>query len=254
MLNFSVCIEMIFRDLPIEERIAKVAEAGAPAIEFWSWENKEDLDGIRAAADKHGLAVAAHSGSPAKNLVDPSNKDAYLEGLKKGIEVARRLGCKTLLQTTGNEIEGVPRAEQHKSIVEHLKAAAPIVEDAGVTLVLEPLNTLVNHKGYYLDHTAEGVEIIEEVGSPNVKLLHDIYHMQIMEGNVIDTIAANIQHIGHFHTGDVPGRNQPGTGELNYANIFKKIDELGYEGFVGMEFKPIGDEVEVVRSVMALAS
>jgi len=254
MLKFSVCIEMIFRDLPMEERIAKVAEAGAPAIEFWSWEKKESLDGIKAAADEHGLVIAAHGGSSARNLVDPANKDAYVDGLKKSLEVARRLGCSTVIQTTGNAIEGVPRQEQHKSIVEHLKAAAPLVEDAGVTLVLEALNTLVDHKGYYLDHTAEAVEIVEEVGSPNVKLLHDIYHMQIMEGNVIDTIAANIRHIGHFHVADVPGRFQPGTGELNYANIFKKIDELGYEGFVGMEFKPAGDDVEVVRSVMSLAN
>jgi len=253
MIKFSVCVEMIFRDLPFVERVRKVAEAGAEGVEFWRWDNKEDLDGIRKVADECGVKIVAHTGSPSNNLVNPDNKKDYIEGLRKGIEVAKKLGCSTLLQTTGNELKDVPRAEQHRSIVEHLKEAAPIVEDAGVVLVLEPLNTLVDHKGYYLDSTAEAVEILQEVNSPNVKLLYDIYHMQIMEGNIIQTIEKNISLIGHFHIADVPGRHEPGTGELNYGSIFRKIDELGYDGFVGMEFKPLGDHLEAVKSVMAMA-
>ena len=99
----------------------------------------------------------------------------------------------------------------------------------------------------------EGVDIVREVGSPNVKLLYDIYHQQISEGNVIDTITANIGAISHFHMGDVPGRHEPGTGELNYRNVFKKIEALGYKGFVGMEFAPVCDPAKAVKDTMALA-
>jgi len=136
---------------------------------------------------------------------------------------------------TGNEIPGQTRAEQHARIVAALKAAAPLAEAAGVQLVLEPLNILVNHKGYYLTTTTEAAEIITEVGSPNVHILYDVYHQQITEGNLIDTIRANIRLIGHIHVGDVPGRKQPGTGEINYKNVFQAIRDTGYAGFVVFE-------------------
>jgi hydroxypyruvate isomerase len=257
MLNFSVCVEMIFRrnaqgkDVPMADRIARVAEAGAPAIEFWGWQNK-NADEIIGAAKKHGLKIAA-MGAGAGPLVDPAKRSEYLAALKQGIAFGHRIGCATFLQTVGQELPGMPREAQHKSIVDGLKAAAPIVQKEGITLVVEPLNILVNHKGYYLVTTAEGAEIVREVGSPNIRLLYDIYHQQISEGNVIDTIAANIAAIGHFHMGDVPGRHEPGTGELNYRNIFKKIESLGYKGHVGMEFAPICDHAKAVRDTMALA-
>ncbi len=257
MLNFSVCIEMIFRrdaqgkDAPIADRIARAAEAGAPAVEFWGFNNK-NADEIAEATRKHGLKVATMS-SGGGNLVDASKREQYVAGVKQGIEFAGKIGVTTLLQTVGQELLGVPREAQHQSIVEGLKAVVPLIEKAGITLVVEPLNVLVNHKGYYLVTTREGVEIVREVGSPNVKLLYDIYHQQISEGNIIDTIAANIAHIGHFHMADVPGRHEPGTGELNYRNIFKKIESLGYKGYVGMEFAPTGDHAKAVRDTMALA-
>jgi hydroxypyruvate isomerase len=257
MLNFSVCVEMIFRrdaqgkDMPMAERIARVAECGAPAIEFWGWQNK-NADEIAGAIQRHKLFVAAMS-SGAGNMVDPSKRAEYLDTLKKGIEFSKKIGCTTFLQTVGQEIAGTPRDAQHMSIVEGLKAAAAIVEKEGVTLVVEPLNILVNHKGYYLVTTKEGVDIVREAGSPNVKLLYDIYHQQISEGNVIDTLTANIGAISHFHMGDVPGRHEPGTGELNYRNIFKKIESLGYKGYVGMEFAPTGDHAKAVRDTMSLA-
>ncbi len=147
--------------------------------------------------------------------------------------------------TTGNEIAGVPRAEQHARVVAALRAAAPLAEAAGIQLVLEPLNILVNHMGYYLTTTAESVAVIEEVGSPMVKVLYDVYHQQITEGNLINNIRANIGHIGHIHVGDVPGRKQPGTGEINYKNVFKAIRDTGFTGFVVFECG-LTEPVEVV--------
>jgi hydroxypyruvate isomerase len=135
-----------------------------------------------------------------------------------------------------------------------LKRAHDVVEPHGVTLIVEPLNTLVNHKGYYLHHTAEAFEIVREVASPNVKILFDIYHVQIMDGNLIDIIRKNIASIGHFHVGDVPGRHEPGTGEINYTNVFHAIRETGFRDFVAMEYGPSKDPMITLAEVRAMAA
>ena len=252
MPKFSVCIEMIFREegVSYEERVAKVAATGAPAIEFWGPQGK-DIDSIADAAMAHDLAVAAFSGSP-QPIVQADVKDAFVADTKEAIQLANTLNCPGCLKTTGQALEGVDRAAQHKAIVECLCAVVPLLEDAGLKLYLEPLNTIVDHKGYYLETSAEGFEILREVNSRAVQLLYDIYHQQITEGNIIQTIEENIDLIGHFHMADVPGRHEPGTGELNYENIFKRIDALGYEGYVGMEFKPTGDHAEAVKHTLSL--
>jgi len=250
-MKFSVCIEMIFRELPFPERIDAVAEAGYPAFEFWGWRTK-DLDEILERKRKYGLDVAAFGVDHKGRLVDYSTKDKFISGLKDSLEAAHKLECPTLLVTVGNEIKGVPRKRQHESIVKCLEEAAGLAEEADVTLVLEPLNILVDHKGYYLYSSLEGFEIVREVNSPHVKLLYDIYHQQIMEGNLIDTITKNIDFIGHFHAADVPGRHEPGTGEINYVNVFRSIENTGYNGYVGLEFKPLRSSKEALRRVMNL--
>ena len=253
MLKLSACIEMIYSDLPFVERIAQVGRAGLRAFEFWGWEDK-DIDAIGEAKDKAGVAVASIVGSGGGDLVDPAQRGAFVQGVGKSIETAHRLGCKTLIIVTGNGRAGVPRAAQHHSIVEGLKQAAPLAEAESVTLALEPLNILVDHKGYYLSTSAEGFQILNEVASPNVKLLYDIYHQQITEGNLIANIEAGIKDIAHFHVADVPGRHEPGTGEINYRNVFKRIDALGYQGYVGLEYGPVADAGDTLRHVMELAS
>jgi len=252
MPRFSVCIEVIFRGdgVSYPERVAMAAEVGAPGVEFWGSDGK-DIDGIAQAAEAHGVGVAAFSASRAA-IVDAANADAFVEDVKHAVELARKLKCPGCLQTVGQAIEGVDRATQHKAIVDALCAAAPVLEAANLKLYLEPLNIIVNHKGYYLDTSAEGFEILRQVNSPNVLLLYDIYHQQITEGNIIQTIEENIDLIGHFHMADVPGRHEPGTGELNYANIFKRIDALGYDGYVGMEYLPTIDHAETVKLTMSL--
>lgn len=253
MLRLSGCIEALFNQIPYPERIQKMAELGVPAFEFWGWSNK-NLDEIKQARDETGLPIATFMCEMGAPLVDASQHETIIEGTKRSIPVAKEMDCQQLLVTTGNELEGVSRAEQHKSIVDVLKAVAGMVEDAGIILTLEPLNILVNHKGYYLYTSDEGFEIIDEVGSPNIKLLYDIYHQQITEGNLIATIEANIEKIGHFHMADVPGRHEPGTGEINYGNVFKKIVELDYDGFVGMEFWPLASDEEAVKLTVDLAT
>ncbi len=257
-MKLSVCICMVFREHDFVERIAKVAEAGFPAFEFWGWSGL-DLDAIARAKDQAGVELAAlcvdsadpevKKGMSAGSLVNPDCRGAFLAAARETIEVANRLGCKTIITTVGNAQPHLTDDQMHQSIVEGMKAIAPEAEKAGVTFVVEPLNTLVNHKGYYLWSSAEGFDICREVGSPAVKLLYDIYHQQIMEGNLIQTITENIDLIGHFHAADVPGRHEFGTGEINYRNVLARIAETGYDGYVGLEYSPTGDSAASLAQI-----
>jgi hydroxypyruvate isomerase len=253
MIALSGCIEALFRDLPYPDRIKAVAELGVPAYEFWRFADK-DLDALAAAADSTGLTCAGIVCDTGGPLVDAGNRENIASSVAESIEAASRVRCKTMIVTVGQELEGVSRKDQKQSIIEGLKIAAPLVEKAGITLVVEPLNVLVNHQGYYLATTAEAIEIADAVGSPNVKLLYDIYHQQITEGNLIDTITANIEKIGHFHMADVPGRHEPGTGEINYEQVFRAISETTYNGYIGLELWSIAPEKEALADTIAWAT
>lgn len=244
---------MIFQEIDeFAARIPAAAEAGAQGVEFWAWRNK-DLDAVKQALKQTGLQLAAFCVEPMGRIVDPATHETFLQGVRESVRTAADLGCSRLIVTTGQELEGVERAAQREAIVAALKKAAPIAEDGGVALVLEPLNVLVDHKGYYLSSSYEAYEIVDEVGSPAVKALFDIYHQQVTEGNLIANIQAHIDKIGHFHLADVPGRREPGTGEIHYANVFKAIEETRYSGWVGMEFRPSAASAEAVRRTVSFA-
>jgi len=264
MLNFSSCIEMMYGEAGFYDRFELAKKTGLGAVEFWGWENK-DLGLIKEKKDQYGLEIAAmcvgatnpdYAGTfGSKKLLyrDPEAIQAFVLAVKESIEAANKIDCKTLIITVGQERSDATRYEQHANIVLCLKAAAPVLEDAGFTIVVEPLNTLANHRGYFLPSSYEAFEICDEVGSPNVKVLYDIYHQQITEGNIIPTIQKNIHHIGHFHLADVPGRHEPGTGELNYHNIFKAIEATGYDRFVGFEYSPTKSSDETVKYIFEIS-
>ncbi len=220
----------------IEEKLENLASWGFPAYEWLH--PKGDLDTLKAAMDRAGLKLSAICGAGAiapRQMVDPDDHDRIVRQFNDAVKRAHKLGCKNIIGLTGNERQDVSREKQTEYVVRCLKRLAPIAEDEGVTICLEALNVLVNHKGYFLVTTGHTMEILEAVDSPNVKMCFDIYHQQISEGNVIRNLSVNIDRIGHFHVGDNPGRKQPGTGELNYKNIFKAIHATGYEGFVTLE-------------------
>lgn len=246
-MKFSVCIDAVYRGVPSADSIRAAHEAGASAIEFWSWSNK-DIDAIRKVKDELGMTVTALL-AKTNNLVEPSQRDAYLKGLEETIEVAKTLGCKGILTTTGNDT-GKPRIEQYRSVVEGLKAAAPLARQAGITLLLEPLNTKVDHAGYFLERSDEAFAIIEDVNHPSVKLLFDIYHQYITEGEVIGAITEHINSIGHFHAAGYPGRHELHIGEMNYASIFSAIRSTGYDGYVGLEYFPVEDPMVGLKRVL----
>ncbi len=238
---------MVYDDEPFHERITRAAEAGADAVEFWDWRGK-DLDKIENAAAAANIPIV--SCVAGGTLTDPSAAGDAVETIRESIETAVTLGVPSLIVTTGPDQDGLDRTTQRDSIVDILSRVTPDAEAAGVTLVLEPLNTAVDHPEHYLETSEEGYEIIDTVGSPNIRLLYDIYHQQISEGNIIQNITENVDSIGHFHVADVPGRHEPGTGELDYKNIFEAIEETGYDGYVGCEFSPTGDADEAIAAVL----
>jgi hydroxypyruvate isomerase len=240
-MKFSVCLNSVTGDLPRADAMRLVKKLGYTTVEFWEGTGF-DIDEYKAALDETGLTVACMGVS--SGLVDPAGREAFLESLKACIKNAHILGGKCLIATTGQELPDVPRQAQHDSIVEGLKAAAEILKDTGLTLCLEPLNILINHKGYYLSTSAEAFDIIRKVNSPHVKVLFDIYHQQITEGNLIANITNNLDLIGHFHIAGNPGRGEPYYGEINYSEIFKAIDEKGFAGYIGLEYWPVIDGME----------
>lgn len=237
-MQFSVCIDALFQDRPQEKALEALKAAGFHTFEFWGWWDR-DLDGLAAKARSLGLSCAALC-TRFISLTDPAQRDTYIAVLGESIGAARKTGAKLIISQLGNDT-GYRRDFQHESIVAGLKAAVPLLEESGVTLVIEPLNGRLDHIGTYLESSDEGFEIVREVGSGKVKLLFDIYHQQISEGDIICRIGANFDSIAHFHAAGTPGRHELDQGEINYPAIFEILDQRGYQGFVGLEYFPSQD-------------
>ena len=231
--------------LPVPDALALLTRLGYDGYEMFDWRDPNVMDIFVSLKDKYPLScecLVANKGvsAPGCGLVNPREHEEFLKQTQLAIDAARAVGAKQLVTLTGNDMGGVPRSEQMANAVAALRAAAPMLEKNGITAIVEVLNTYVNHAGYFLYYVRDGAELIDRVGSPNVKLLFDIYHVQIMEGNLIESIRSNIDRIGHFHVGDVPGRHQPGTGEINYRNVFKAIYDEGdrFRGSAALEYSP----------------
>lgn len=235
----SVCIDAVLEHKSVADALQIVADCGIPAFEFWCWWEK-NIDELIAERDRLGLKIAACC-TKFISLVDPSVRTSYLDGLRESIAAAQRLDCPTLISQVGDFIPGRSRAEQHQSLVDGLCEAAPMLESANITLVIEPLNEKVDHAGYYLVRSDEAFEVVEKVGSPNVQVVFDIYHQQISEGDLIINITKNIDKIGHFHAAGNPGRNEMTTGEINYPQIISAIQQTSYSGYFGLEYWPKHD-------------
>ena len=243
-MKYSICINSVTGSLTKPDAIKLAKKLGYPAIEFWenAGLSEDELNEIKAVLTETGVKPAGMGGG--YGLVDPATRPKFLEDLKTSIANAGTLGAKGMIALTGQELPGVPREAQHQSIVDGLKEAAKLLEGTGLTLNLEPLNILVNHQGYYLYTSAEAFDIVRKVASPNIKVLFDIYHQQITEGNLIANITANIDLIGHFHVAGNPGRGEPYLGEINYKEVFKAICAAGYDGYIGLEYWPVVDGME----------
>ena len=245
-MNYSVCIDALYSGKDFLEGMREIKDIGIRAFEFWTWWTK-DLDAIAAEKSRLGLTLAAMC-TKFVSLVDPAQHEAYLAGLKESIEAAKRMDCPILISQVGDDT-GKPRAEQHRALCEGLKRAASMLEKSGITLVVEPLNTAVNHPGYYLSSSREAFDLVREVDSKQVKILFDIYHQQITEGDVTRSIENNISLIGHFHAAGNPGRHELDTGELNYPHIFQAIRKCGYDRYIGLEYFPLRPAIDGLKKL-----
>jgi hydroxypyruvate isomerase len=244
----SICYPMVKpRDMSLEDLFKAGKEIGYAAVEFWGRE--ANFEEVMELARKHGLAVAIMSGhdSLPDGLNKRSNHERIEAELKASIDLAAKWGIPGVITFSGNRQPYQTELEAIEACADGLKRIAPYAEEKGVNLNMELLNSKVDHPGYQADHTAWGAAVCERVNSPRVKLLYDIYHMQIMEGDVIRTIRQNIKWIGHFHTAGNPGRqDMDDTQELNYTGICRAIAATGYQWYVGHEFKPKGQGAQGV--------
>ena len=235
-MRLCVPVPCFFKNIPFEDAIRRIKELGFDAAETYNWKSM-DLDAVKQALDETGVELLSMCTTEFR-LTDPAYRQAWLDGLKESCEAANKLGVKKLITQVGQDT-GAPREEQHAAIVETLKLAKPILEAAQVTIMIEPLNTYVNHPGYYLWSSVEGFEIVREVDSPYVKVVYDIYHQQVMEGNIIPNVTKNLDCIAHLHAAGHPGRHEMQYGESDYKVIFAAIDKAGYTGACGLEYGPL---------------
>ncbi len=238
-MKFSVCLDSFgWGDNP-EGGFRIIRKAGMSHYEFWSWWDK-DVEQLAEFQRKYGISPAAFC-TRYFSLSDRSRHPLYLEGLRESIAVARKLGCGMLITQVGDQLPDVPRERQVEAVIQGLSACVPLLEESGITLLFEPLNTKRDHGGYLLSGSGEADAIAQAVGSPWVKVLFDFYHQQIMEGDVIQNSIGMLDRIGHFHCAGNPGRHELDTGELSYEGIFRALEQAGYKGYIGLEYVPTRD-------------
>lgn len=233
-----------------ETLVAAIAQIGFPAFEIW--DRGEEFKEWLGLARKHDLKVSNMVGHRAAMNRAECHAEAERE-IIESVNIAAEHSIPMLICFGGEAIAGRSQDEALEVVTEGFRRAVPHAEKKGVTLLLELLNSRVDHPGYLADHTAWGLEICRRVNSPHLRLLYDIYHMQIMEGDIIRTIRDNIEWIGHFHTAGNPGRHEIGANqELNYRAIANAIRKTGFTGYVAHEFLPVGDPVEGLREAFQI--
>lgn len=250
-----------------EEKLAAAAQAGLQSVELvrehdqWSAAQAEQA---RKRLRSFGLTVDAVSSNPnfgstaAASPLNPAERPALLAEVGRHLLMAQRLEAPMALFMAGNRIAGKPDDEQWASLVESCKRAGDRAAKAGITLIVEPLNTKVNHKGYFLENCTDGVRLMREVDHPHVRLLYDLYHEQVQTGDASKMLEAALPFVKVFHVADNPGRHDPGTGTMKFAEIYRAIRKLNFQGHIAMEYLPVGlaahsliKAVDAMRSALA---
>jgi len=240
----SPCIEWIFKAEHENfcDRIRAASAAGFKAVEFHMWRNKP-LDEVERALAETGVLLTSFLVEPRVMLTDPAADEATLAAVRESLPVAKRLKAQALVVASGPIMQGRERAAQHAAMVSVLKKAARLAEDAGVSLLLEPVNTRVDHPGVFLDLTPEGLDIIDEVGSPRLRLLYDMYHSTCMGEKPAEVLGDRMHLVAHVQVADAPGRNEPGSGAIDWPAYLGVLRTKGYKGAIGLEYRPTGDSL-----------
>jgi hydroxypyruvate isomerase len=248
--KFAVNIEMWWRNvMPFTRRIEEAARLGFQAIEFWPYEGR-DIGAIADTCQKFKIEVVQFTAwgfTPGLN--EMRNHNRFVEKLEEACKVAGRLNCRMMCVVAGNDVAGMTQKEMHDNVITALRRAVPIVEKHNVTLILEPMNIRVDHKGHCLYGSDATLRIIRAVDSRRVKMLADLYHLQITEGDLCGHLRDNYNHVAYYQLADHPGRHEPGTGEIHYTRVLRQLHDLGYRGHVGLECRPRGSELDAARAV-----
>ena len=257
MPKFAANLSMLFTELPFMERFAAARTAGFEAVEYlfpYAFDKSELANALKANGLKqvlHNLPAGNWDAGDRGMACDPGRVDEFRAGVMQGIEYAAVLGCPQLNCLAGKLPAGVSADQARATLVANLAFAAARLKTAGLRLLMEPINYF-DIPGFFLNRTDQAAAIQDDVGSDNLFIQYDIYHAQRMEGELGNTLKNNLARIGHIQLADNPGRNEPGTGEINYAWLFRHIDAIGYAGWIGCEYKPKTNTVDGLGWIKAL--
>lgn len=258
-LKKSACIEPMYSELSFLDRFQAAKNDGFDFVEFWNWTDK-DLDAVKAASEKAGIGICGFNGDADYSLVDPTHREKYLAFLRRSVAAAKKIGAKSVTIHSNalgdggivvNHYSDLSDTVKLCSMYGTLEECAKIAEESGILMNLEPLNITTDHVGNFLAHTRMAAEMTRIIHSPMLKVLYDVYHMQLNEGSICDTIAQYGDQFGHVHIADAPGRHEPGTGEINYHTVFACLEKNHYGGCVGFELMPKSGTAEAVRAIMS---
>ena len=253
----SANIEMLFTEVPFAERIQKAKDAGFDAVEFAGWLDK-DIGQIKQAADKANIKIAAFTGDEPYSPIDPAQQDKYITHLTRSVEIAAELGCKMLVTHSNaigsddqilcsysdlsDEIKLLTMQDTHRKLI-------PVLDEYDVTVLVEAISKTA-HPGVFMDHVDMAAAVVESIASPHIRLLCDLYHMQENGGALVRSLTRYRDIIGHIHFADVPGRHEPGTGEIYFPALAACMENIGYRGMVGFALIPSGSSDEAVKAIM----
>lgn len=248
-MRFSANVSIMFKEVPFLDRFGRARDSGFSAVEFW-WPSDEDLGQVEKVIKDASLEVvlfnfdAGDMAAGDRGLAgDPDREQQFRENVPAAVNFARSLGCTRMNALVGHEIPGMDREGQLALARENVRFAAAEAEAAGVTVMVEAVNTFENGP-YLLYKTEQVVEFVTDVGRKNVRVQHDLYHMQRMEGNLVANLREYFGFIGHVQIADCPGRGEPGTGEIHYPYVLGELERLGYDGYVGLEYNPTTEATE----------
>ena len=258
MPKFAANLSMLFTEVPFAGRFARAKQAGFDAVECQfpyelpAAEVKALLDANGQTMVLHNLPAGDWAGGDRGIACDPARAQEFRAGVAKAVEYATLLGVKKINCLAGKAPAGIPDAQVRQTLVGNLRFAAAELEKHGIDLLVEPINNY-DIPGFWLNSTAKALDVLDEVGADNTYVQYDIYHAQRMEGELAGTMQKNLSRIGHIQIADNPGRNEPGTGEINFTFLFDFIDRIGYTGHIGAEYKPAGQTEAGLGWIKSLA-
>jgi hydroxypyruvate isomerase len=251
-MRFSACIEWLFADEEPDfaARISASRAAGLEGVEFHLWRDK-DLDAVQRALEETGVELVAIVNDPRRHLTKRETHEAFFADFAETLQVADRLNARGVIATIGPAPDDRPREEQRAAVVAAFTRAAALAEAAGRTLFIEALNSVVDHPGFFLTSTAEALDIAEAVGRPNMKVLFDVYHSAMMGEDLRRVLSGRMHLVGHVQVADAPGRHEPGTGRIDWPATMRLLRELGYDGPIGLEYRPQGSTADSLARTRA---